>query len=731
MSFLETIRQVLTPGASYPMVTLFPGGPIGNDVGLNPAAGPDGGSVPEPQVQGTGNSGQGTGQKTDTSLRGAVGTANFAGFLRDLGEYNPVMEGRSAFLVYEKMRRSDADVRAALMACKLPIRAAESQIVPGVKEGEQGFALAKELAQFAKENLFGGLESPTSTGQWVTQNFETVKENALLCLDFGCAAHEDLWHVDGDKVRLRKLAPRLPYTFYRYHVDDDGETLLFLEQYGYRGNNFVNVLVPAEKLAYFVNEQEGAYFYGRSVLRAAYQHWFLKSQIYRIDAISIERNGLGVPTIKQGVNVSAEDRKASQQWVQMLSAHESTGLSLPNGWEFALTGITGRIRDPHESIQHHSEMIMRSVLANFLTLGTTQTGSRALGGSMRDFFYLSLEAVSRKVDETITNSSIRRLVDYNYNLGADQKSLYPRLVTPNIIVTNPLELLEACKDAAKYDNDLLQPDDDTENWIRRKVGLPLKGKTARVRYAPVVERIQEMETGDEEIPVQNAQGQPQKAAGSRQPAAVGPNSVRPPAGDTQPGDTSKALPSGRMAVPAKERMRQATGGGQSAVGSGQSAKTQASETAVTLAGLDRGNTVAYNYAFAKRIPDPQYGESSGMTVSSHPPVYLGRWGQGVMGGYHSVTGGKLTVAQANAKLDQLEKQSPPAGVSPEEWKAGIAANRKGVSLAKSAPRSGSNPKAVEDHRWGAVQEAKKFEGQVAEEGGHWVTIDGSPVFIKF
>ena len=161
-----------------------------------------------------------------------------------------------------------------------------------------------------RENLLGGLESPTSTGCWVTQNFETVKENALLCLDFGCAAHEDLWHIDGDKVRLRKLAPRLPYTFYRYHVDEDGESLLYLEQYGYRGNNFVNVLVPAEKIAYFVNDMEGAYFYGRSVLRAAYQHWYMKSQIYRIDAIAIERNGLGVPTIKQGPNVSAEDRKA-------------------------------------------------------------------------------------------------------------------------------------------------------------------------------------------------------------------------------------------------------------------------------------------------------------------------------------------------------------------------------------------------------------------------------------
>jgi hypothetical protein len=479
------------------MVTLFPGGPIGNEVGLNTAPGQD--AIPEPQVAEAGRGGSRTAPTTvDTFLRGAVGTANFAGFIRDLGEYNPILEGRSGFLVYEKMRRSDADVRAALLACKLPIRAADYQIVPGLKENEPGFDLAKQIADEVRENLLGGLESPTSTGCWVTQNFETVKENALLCLDFGCAAHEDLWHIDGDKVRLRKLAPRLPYTFYRYHVDDDGESLLFLEQYGYRGNNFVNVLVPAEKLAYFVNDMEGAYFYGRSVLRAAYQHWYMKSQIYRIDAISIERNGLGVPTIKQGPNVSAEDRKAAENWVKMLAAHESTGLSLPSGWEFVLTGVSGRVRDPQASIQHHSEMIMRSVLANFLSLGTTQTGSRALGGSMRDFFYLSLEAVSRKIDETITNTSIRRLVDYNYGVGARRAVPlpYPKLVTSNIIVINPLELLEVAKDVGKFDVDLLQPDNDTENWIRKKCGMPLRSKTSRPRWAPIQTRLQEQAEGE-------------------------------------------------------------------------------------------------------------------------------------------------------------------------------------------------------------------------------------------
>jgi hypothetical protein len=190
-----------------------------------------------------------------------------------------------------------------------------------------------------------------------------------------------------------------------------------------------------------------------------------------------------------------------------------------------LTGTTGRVRDPQSSIQHHSEMIMRSVLANFLSLGSTQTGSRALGGSMRDFFYLSLEALSRKIDETITNTSIRRLVDYNYQVkesksreveesrtGNRQSKLpYPRLVTSNIMVTNPLELMEAAKDAASANVDLLQPDDDTENWIRKKVGLPLKSKTPRPRYAPIVQRVQEEEQG--EIPIEPGEEMEKEGSG--------------------------------------------------------------------------------------------------------------------------------------------------------------------------------------------------------------------------
>ncbi len=498
MSFADTIRGWFS-GADKTAVS--PSGiPQTDEVGLDPSASGitsgDGAEVPEPPAPSRESR-----VPPDTALKGAAGTPIFYGFVRDLGEYNPKFAGRAAFRLYEQMRRSDADVAASLAACKFPIRAADWQVVPGLAESDPGFARAKEISAFVRENLFGGLESPTESGGKVSQSFESVLENALLCLDFGVAGYEDLWHVDGDRVRLRRLAPRLPLTFFRFHVEEDGETLDALEQWGYRGNNFVNVRVPATKIALFILNREGANFYGRSLLRSAYQHWYIKSQLYRIDAISCERNGMGIPWIEQGADASPADVKAAREWATRLSTHESVGLSLPPGWKLHLEGIAGGLREPTASIQHHSEMIARSVLAMFLSLGTSQTGSRALGNVLTDFFYLSLEATARMLAETITQTSIRRLVDYNFDprLGTRGPGLgegipYPKLVCANIAVLNPLEMLEALKDVASANVDLLQPDDETEAYFRKKLGLPPKGKSPRVRFAPIVRRITEEES---------------------------------------------------------------------------------------------------------------------------------------------------------------------------------------------------------------------------------------------
>jgi hypothetical protein len=464
---------------------IFTGGPLAGEYGVQssmPVLSPfQANPVEEPHPT--------TRPAQTTAALGGTGVPIYAGFVTDLGEYNGKLQGRDAFDIYEKMRRSDPDVRAGLLASKLPIRCAQYQVVPGVTAASPLHGLATEIADFVTENLFGGLESMSSTGFYHSQTFESVLENALLKLDFGCACHEILWHVDGSKVRMRRLAPRLPSTFFRFYPDTDGETLLAMEQYGYRGDSYINVILPSEKIDYFTYDKEGADFYGRSSLRYAYAPWYIKSNLWRLDSIAIERNGMGIPVMTMAENADDDDKAYAQRFVTQVATHEQTGLTIPFGYDFKLVGMTGRIRDPKASIQAMSEQILRCFLAQFIAFGTTATGSRSLSQDMTTFFKLGLNTVARGITSTLSNSSIRRLVDFNY--GDSRKQIpYPKLVHSNIAALDPMELAEKIKNLAQWQVDLLQPDDELENWFRREYGLPPKSQT-RLRNMPLQQRIME------------------------------------------------------------------------------------------------------------------------------------------------------------------------------------------------------------------------------------------------
>jgi hypothetical protein len=392
-----------------------------------------------------------------------VGTPIFGGLLKDLGEYNPQLEGLAALRTYERMRRSDAQVAATLLVCELPIRAATWEVRPASDAPAD-----REIAQFVRENLFGGLEYVSPSGVKVSQSWDDVLRNALLMLAFGVAAHEEIYAVDGARVRLARLAPRLPITFYRWLTDSDGETLLALNQYGYRNASFESVEIPADRLAVFTFNQEGANFFGRSILRPAYMHWYIKHQLYRIDAIAGERNGLGVPTIEQGEDASKEDRQAAAKWVTQLAAHEKTGLSLPHGWKFSLKGVEGNVRDLYNSIQHHNIEISRTALAFFMNLGLGPRagGNRALGESQTDFFFLALQATADQIARTITWTAVKQLVDYNW----DGVTRYPQLVVANLRARRLDQVLEALARLAQ--TGVLAPYPELTQHIRRELGLP-------------------------------------------------------------------------------------------------------------------------------------------------------------------------------------------------------------------------------------------------------------------
>lgn len=396
--------------------------------------------------------------RPDMSEYGASGTPIFGGFLRERGEYNPDMQGLEAISTFEEMRRGDAQVAATLTAMKLPIRSAQWDVVVP----DDASKTEREACDFVKKCLFDDLD------------FSAVLRNALLMLDFGVAAHEDVWEIVNGKVVWKKLAPRLPLTFYRWLTSENGEDLVALEQLGYRGSEYITTQVPANKLSLFTFEQEGQNFTGRSVLRAMYQSWFLKGGLYKVDAIAVERNGSGVPVITMGPNAKTEDKALALQWVQQLAAHQRAGLVLPQEWTFELKGVTGTLRDPAPSIAHHNMQISMAGLAMFMQLGHSGGGNRALGDTMTDFFYLGLEATSKQIGRVLSLGTVKRLVDFNFSGVVN----YPR-VSPQQIMTIKFEtIVAALKDLAS--SGVVQPDDDLDNWMRVKLGAPeVDQRTAR------------------------------------------------------------------------------------------------------------------------------------------------------------------------------------------------------------------------------------------------------------
>lgn len=434
---------------------------------------------------------------------GGTGTPITAGFLTDLGEYNQDLFGRSAVATYEKMRRGDAQVWGTLMAVKGPLQSATWDVEPGVASNDPGYQKAKEVAEFVKENLFGGMEFQTSTGGWTSQAWDQVMWNALLCLDFGVSVHEDVYTVDGNNLKLRNLVPLLPITFYRWHTESDGYTLIALEQYGYRGIEFINASVPAEKVCRFTLNQEGSNFWGMSLLRSAYPHWYIKNQLYRIDAIAAERNGLGVPVVILAEQPSVQDRQTAFNFVTKLGAHELTGLVLPYGAQFEIKGPQGQPRDLQRSIEHHNRMISTTALAMFMTIGSAPHGSRATAATQHDFFLAASQHLATYIGDRVTGSTIRRLAVYNF--GPDV--MVPHLIAKNVKMRDFEDVREALENLAA--KGLLVSDKPIRDLIRDEYELPPETDKGVVTTAGEIVTDENGDpVGGQEPPAEGKLGQP-------------------------------------------------------------------------------------------------------------------------------------------------------------------------------------------------------------------------------
>jgi hypothetical protein len=418
--------------------------------------------------------------KPDLPELGAPGNHFFRGFLVT-DEYVPELTGQKGLETFERMRRSDGMITGSLRSMKQPILRAKYGIQPASQDESDA-----TIANFVRWNLFEGM---------TTSFIDHIRES-LTHLDFGYAICEKVWEVredlrvmaevsamgedadtralarrevlfDKPMFVLRKLAPRLQRTIQKWNLADDGG-LQSIEQAVYKGSGFKQVEIPVDKLLVFVNEKEGANWTGKSVLRPAYKHWFIKDQLYRIDAIAAERHGVGIPVMELPEGKSdTENMDRAEDILMGVRAHERGYVVVPFGYVFKVTGMgEGRAMNLLPIIQHHDRMIAVSVLAPQLALGENSQGSFAMHQGQDSFFMLTMRAIADHILDVHNRYLIPQLVNFNFS-GVTR---YPKLTIGAIETRDIEKLLNALTPAVNAG--IITADDRLEDALRDLAELP-------------------------------------------------------------------------------------------------------------------------------------------------------------------------------------------------------------------------------------------------------------------
>lgn len=399
----------------------------------------------------------------------------------DSGEYVPELAYPASITVFSRMR-NDAKVQEVLRAIGLPILGARRHLDPNGARPQVVAQIAEDLGVpvlgQADEQPGGRTRDRFSLGEHLRL--------ALLSLVFGHMPFEQLYRIveEGGRpyARLRKLAPRMPQTLEEILVERDGGLVGIRQlppgqvQAGQWVGQQVRwpgqePLIPVDRLVMYVHDREGAAWQGRSLLRSAYRPWKLKDEALRVWLMSLRRNGIGSPVYHGAPNETDEQIAKGAKLAQSLRAGETAGAGVPNGANITMEGVRGSLPDHKEFVRYQDEEIAGSVLAEFLKLGSSESGSRALGETFVDFFTLADQAVADLLVETVNEHVVEDLVDLNW--GPDEPA--PRLVLEDV---GSDHRLTAQAIEGLVSSGALKAEPALEDYLRRYYRLPNRAPAA-------------------------------------------------------------------------------------------------------------------------------------------------------------------------------------------------------------------------------------------------------------
>lgn len=379
-----------------------------------------------------------------SSTVGNVGSI-FGSKFTDGGEYNPKLQGADGAKIFDQMRREDAQVKSSLRVQTMPLQGADWDVQASDP------AVEADL----RENLFTRLD------------FQKFLRHYLLCLPFGFSLMEKVMEVDRGKLWWKKLAHRAAPTITEWNLDDFGELETITQQVT-KKDVLTDIKIPAVKLFHAALDMEGSNYQGISVLRPVYKNWFIKDKVERVDGMRAERFGMGVPYVEAPKETTDKDDKQAVTVLKSFRAGAKAYLVIPFGWKMGIMGADGNINlDLIPTLRYHGESIFANALANFLYLGTTATGSRALGDTFLDMFINALFGLAEQIIADVNRQLIQPFLLMNY---ANAAGIEASLTCSNLQVRGLESIAKSLSLLSSAG--FVTPDQPTEQIVRRWLQFP-------------------------------------------------------------------------------------------------------------------------------------------------------------------------------------------------------------------------------------------------------------------
>jgi hypothetical protein len=406
------------------------------------------------------------GSANNYSEIGVTGVRVASGFIYE--EFLQELTGAKGLKVLREMSDNDATVGAIITAIDALLRAIKWRVEPNPLDPSGTGALFVDDVMTSMDT-----------------SWESFISELLTMLTFGYSYFEIVYKKrDDGNIGIKKFSPRAQESLLRWELSPKNEVLGFHQQDPNAGGTW---FIPREKALHFRTTSRKDNPEGRSIIRNAYVSWYYKKQLQIIEAIAIERELAGLPVVRipSEILTNKENAATLAMYTKMardLKFNDQGGIVLPsdcykdeNGrssnvpmFEVSLVSSSGsRSIDINAAITRYEQDMARTILADFLILGSSSRGSFALSKSKTDLFLRSLEGFTAAIAAELNNDFLPKLWKINGMSPDTMPVIKPGQVAPTDLVELGLYVQQMAQAGIP-----LAGDPEIERKLRQAADLP-------------------------------------------------------------------------------------------------------------------------------------------------------------------------------------------------------------------------------------------------------------------